>query len=307
MKKTLCILTTFLLLQGCTRTAEQSNFGYEQLYNKYDGNPFRDRRYDYARNNIMEEHTLKVPKNLSSEKIIPQFKLPEHQKVYKANELKKAKKEMQPPLYNEKFDLNKIIQQQTETVFIAINYDKYNHMNLVVREPTFITLDLLNNFFEQNKNKYTIDNKAQNVLSTFKYKVLDKSNNLTYMLLVKKIDNLTTLVGISAVMKNDVNILSTSLDEYTKFLDDIRKKINGLKLSKLQQQQILFYENPKKEKGFGGLLSGKIDGKNISKLISFSSYNETLENKNNSQNNLSQYSKPQDTTYNSDAKATTLN
>ncbi|MDE5002855.1 hypothetical protein NAI78_10900, partial [Francisella tularensis subsp. holarctica] len=82
------------------------------------------------------------------EKIKPAFKLPDDDNTYDISQVKEAQKQMLPPTYADKFDMEKIISDQISKVSISVVYDYTGSLKLVFMEPLSITINLIDNYFK---------------------------------------------------------------------------------------------------------------------------------------------------------------
>ena len=154
ISKTLVLISIVGALQSCTSGGVEDDFSYESLSNTVDGTPFRNRKFDYARVEVVEAPSLKIPQGLNGSKIKPRFVLPEGEISFASDSVESAQKEMLPPGFDDMFDIKKIMSEQISKLSISVIYDEKGALKLVFREPLVITLKLLNSYFDKYPENY---------------------------------------------------------------------------------------------------------------------------------------------------------
>ena len=282
--KSLVLVSMVALLQNCTTNSVENDFSYESLTDTVDGTPFRNRKYDYARIKVDEAPSLTIPSGLNGGSIKPKYKLPDGDNNFAKSKVPKAKKEMLPPNFIEKFDMKKIINEQISKVAISVVYDDKGALKLVFREPLKITIELLDNYFKSQPDHYKIDAEEDKMLSGHTITVKNIQKDVFYVFKARKVDDLSSLVTITAILKSDrKNLVDNYVDVGVGVLSKIRKDLNGKTISTKDQQlvaeitQISAAENkPKEKSSLGGLMS-------VKKSFGFGSYDRTMEKDNQKQ------------------------
>ncbi|ALB01445.1 hypothetical protein ACH24_01400 [Francisella persica ATCC VR-331] len=237
--KIVILLSLGMLLQNCTTNGVENDFSYENLTDTISGSLFRNRKYDYARVKVSEEPALKIPTGLNGEKINPALKLPDGDNNYARSQVTEAQKQMLPPNYSVKFDMAKIINDQILKVSISVIYDDTGSLKLVFREPLPITINLLENYFKENLDNYIITAEKDEILSGHLITIRDTKKDLIFVILARKVDELSSLVKVNAVFINDGKTLSPNhIDESVRILSGIRKDLNNTELKNDNNIQI---------------------------------------------------------------------
>ncbi|MED7820213.1 MULTISPECIES: hypothetical protein [unclassified Francisella] len=232
ISKIFVMLGFAFLLQDCSTNSVDNDFSYENLSETVSGEPFRNRKYDYARVQVKEEPSLKIPDGLNGNKIDPALKLPEGDNNYAKSQVTEAQKEMLPPNYSDKFDMAKIIDDQIAKVSISVLYDDTGALKLVFREPIAITLNLLEEYFKDRPNDYKLLSVKDEILSGNVIKVEDIHKKLIFVIKARKVDDLSSLVKVNAVFTSDGKTEAPDhISESVKLLSDIRKALNNTKLT----------------------------------------------------------------------------
>ena len=281
--KVVILLSLGMLLQNCTTSDVENDFSYENLTDTISGSPFRNRKYDYARVKVSEEPALKIPTGLNGEKIKPALKLPDADNNYARSQVNEAQKQMLPPNYSDKFDMAKIISDQISKVSISVVYDDTGSLKLVFREPLSITINLLDDYFKQHPDSYVITAEKDEVLSGHLITVKNTKKNLIFVILARKVDELSSLVKVNAVFTGDVKTVDSDyIDEVVKILSDIRKDLNNtelkndnnIQIAKQAEANLAASEaNPKNGRSsLGGLLGSKKTS------FDFDSYDRRIDN-----------------------------
>ncbi len=226
--KLLFVSVLFSSLYGCASDGVERDFSYESLMDTIEGTPFRDRRYDYARQEVVESPSLKIPDGLSGEQIQPRFTLPAGANEYDASEVDEAQERMLPPDFDKDYDIVAVTKAQLSTLSISVTYDDKSNMKLIFREPLAKTLILVDDYLKDNTDKYTVELNEGKAFSGNLIRVKDLSNNYAYIVKIRKIDNLSSLVGIGAVMTEEGKAVDDALAEKTSFLTTMRKALNGI-------------------------------------------------------------------------------
>ncbi|MFT4693278.1 MAG: hypothetical protein ACI8TE_000166 [Francisella sp.] len=277
--KTLIFVSMAILLQDCTSNSVENDFSYESLTDTVDGTPFRNRKYDYARVKVDEAPSLKIPAGLNGQSIKPKYKLPEGNNNFAKSQVPEAEKEMLPPNFGGKFDMNKIINDQISKVAISVVYDDKGALKLVFREPLQVTIELLDDYFKDQPNHYKIETEEDKVLSGHMITVKDTQKDILYVFKVRKVDVLSSLVTITAILKADgETLVDNYVDVGVGVLSKIRKDLNGKTIStkdqklvaEITQTSAVAENKPKEKSSLGGLASAKSS-------ISFGSYDRTIE------------------------------
>lgn len=220
------------LLQGCSTDSIENDFSYESLTDTVDGQPFRNRKYDYARVKVDESPSLKIPTGLNGQAIKPKYKLPEGDNDFAKSQLQEAEKQMLPPNYSDKFDIAKIISDQVAKVAISVVYDDKGALKLVFREPLQVTIELLKDYFKKRPEHYKITTLEDKVLSGHILTVKDTKKEIFYVFKARKIDQLSSLVTITAILKSDEQtLIDNYVDVAVEVLSKIRKDLNGKTIS----------------------------------------------------------------------------
>ena len=237
--KVFILLSLGTLLQNCTTSDVENDFSYENLTDTMSGSPFRNRKYDYARVQVSEEPALKIPTGLNGEKINPALKLPDGDNNYARSQVTEAQKQMLPPNYSVKFDMAKIINDQISKVSISVVYDDTGSLKLVFREPLSITINLLENYFKEHPDNYIITAEKDEILSGHLITVRDTKKDLIFVILARKVDELSSLVKVNTVFTNGGKTLAPNhIDEGVKILSGIRKDLNNTELKNDNNIQI---------------------------------------------------------------------
>ena len=316
--KTMILVSMITLLQDCATNSIENNFSYEKsLTDRVDGSLFRNRKYDYARAKVDEAPSIKIPMGVNGRSIKPKYKLPDGNNNFPKSQVSEAEKEMLPPNYDDKFDMNKIINEQILKVAISVVYDDKGALKLVFREPLQITIELLDGYFKDHPDHYKIDTEEDRVLSGHRIIVKDTQKDILYVFKARKIDNLSSLVTITAILKADgETLVDNYVDVGVGVLSQIRKDLNGKTISIKDQQfvagitqaNVVSESKPKEKPSLGGLAASK-------KSFSFGSYDRTIDKNNPKQEvkvNDEDYAMVTVPTsgsqiYNSDAKPQVLN
>ena len=317
--KVFILLSLGTLLQNCTTSDVENDFSYENLTDTISGSPFRNRKYDYVRVKVSEEPALKIPTGLNGEKINPALKLPDGDNNYARSQVTEAQKQMLPPNYSVKFDMAKIINDQISKVSISVVYDDIGLLKLVFREPLSITINLLENYFKEHPDNYIITAEKDEILSGHLITVRDTKKDLIFVILARKVDELSSLVKVNAVFTNGGKTLARNhIDEGVKILSDIRKDLNNTKLkndnniqiAKQAEANLAASETSAKNgrSSLGGLLGSK------KSTFGFGSYDRTIDNSleqqktNTNQEQQNQMTVPAgDNVYDSQTQAQVLN
>jgi hypothetical protein len=277
--KTVILVSMVTLLQDCVSSSVENDFSYESLTDTVDGTPFRNRKYDYARVKVDEAPSLKIPAGLNGGSIKPKYKLPNGSNNFAKSQVPEAEKEMLPPNFDDKFDMNKIINDQISKVAISVVYDDKGSLKLVFREPLQITIDLLDDYFKDQPDHYKIETEEDKVLSGHMITVKDTQKNILYVFKSRKVDELSSLVTITAILKADgETLVDNYVDVAVGVLSKIRKDLNGKSIStkdqklvaEITQTNVVAESKPKEKSGLGGLASMK-------NSIGFGSYDRTIE------------------------------
>ncbi|AHH45980.1 hypothetical protein X557_02435 [Francisella tularensis subsp. holarctica PHIT-FT049] len=281
--KIVILLSLGMLLQNCATSDVENDFSYENLTDTISGSPFRNRKYDYARVKVSEEPALKIPTGLNGEKIKPALKLPDDDNNYAISQVNEAQKQMLPPNYADKFDMEKIISDQISKVSISVVYDDTGSLKLVFREPLSITINLLDNYFKEHPDSYVITTEKDKILSGHLITVKDTKKDLIFVILARKVDELLSLVKVNVVFTSDGKTLAPNhIDEGVRILSDIRKDLNNtelkndnnIEIAKQAEANLAASEaNPKNGKSsLGGLLGSKKSS------FGFGSYDRKIDN-----------------------------
>ena len=277
--KALIFVSMAILLQDCTSNSFENDFSYESLTDTVDGTPFRNRKYDYARVKVDEAPSLKIPVGLSGQSIKPKHKLPEGNNNFAKYQVQEAEKEMLPQHFGGKFDMNKIIDDQISKVAISVVYDDKGALKLVFREPLQITIELLDDYFKDQPNHYKIETEEDKVLSGHIITVKDTQKDILYVFKARKVDELSSLVTITAILKADgETLVDNYVDVGVGVLSKIRKDLNSKTIStkhqklvaEITQTNAVAESKPKEKSSLGGLTSAKSS-------IGFGSYDRTIE------------------------------
>ena len=277
--KSMILIGMIGLLPSCSTNSVENDFSYESLTDTVDGTPFRNRKYDYARVKVDEAPSLKIPAGLNGQAIKPKYKLPEGSNNFAKSQVPEAEKEMLPPNYDDKFDMNKIIHDQISKVAISVVYDDKGALKLVFREPLQITIELLDNYFKDQPDHYKIDTEEDKILSGHMITVKDIQKDVFYVFKARKVDDLSSLVTITAILKADrENLVDNYVDVGVGVLSKIRKDLNGKTISTKDQQLVAEItqisaaaeSKPKEKSSLGGLASAK-------KSFGFGSYDRTID------------------------------
>ena len=317
--KGLVLMSMIALLQDCTTNSVENDFSYESLTDTVDGTLFRNRKYDYARVKVGEAPSLKIPAGLNGQTIKPKYKLPDGSNNFPKSQVPEAEQEMLPPNYYDKFDMNKIIYEQIAKVAIGVVYDDKGALKLVFREPLQITIELLDDYFKDHPEHYKIDTEEDKVLSGHMITVKDTQKDIFYVFKARRVDDLSSLVTITAILKADgETLVDNYVDVGVGVLSKIRKDLNGKTISTKDKKLVAditraavaiesIESKPKGKSSLGGLASAK-------KSFGFNSYDRTMEeNKQKQQeDNNDDYAmvsvpKSDSKTYTSDAKPQVLN
>lgn len=313
ISKTLILISIVGALQSCTSSRVEDDFSYEKLSDSVDGSFFRNRKFDYARVKVIEAPSLKIPKGLNGSKIKPRFVLPGGETTFAGSSVAVAEKEMLPPGFEDKFDINKVINEQIAKVAISVVYDKKGALKLVFREPLVITLELLNEYFNKYPDLFKVVKEDNRVMGGTIINVIELKDNITYVIKVRKVDDLSSLVTVTAVFNTgDSSMVGDYLLKGDALLTSIRKSLDGdvVKHNYKTEQKDTSGSTGKWRKnsasGLGGLASG-VDS------IGFGSYDRTIKDdreKNKYKQSAAEYnneSKPVNTdVYVSDAKPKVL-
>ena len=321
ISKTLVILGFAFLLQDCSTNKVDNDFSYENLSETVIGAPFRNRKYDYARAQVTEEPSLKIPTGLNGNKIKPALKLPEGNNNYTKSQVSEAQKEMLPPNYSDKFNMSKIIDDQIAKVSISALYDDIGALKLVFREPIAITLNLLEEYFKDRPKDYKLLSVDDEILEGNLIRVKDIKKNLIFVIKARKVDDLSSLVKINAVFTGDGKTQAPDhINESVKLLTQIRKALNDTKLKsdanikivkQIEAQLDPSKTNTKDSKNSMSGISGSSKKKST---FGFGSYDRTMDKSNSQQQKSQSYqdytqmTAPSDSkVYDSDTQAQVLN
>lgn len=283
--KSVILLSMIVLLQDCASDSVENDFSYESLTDTVDGTLFRNRKYDYARVKVDEAPSLKIPAGLNGQAISPKYKLPEGSNNFAKSQVAEAEKEMLPPNYDDKFDMNKIINDQVSKVAISVVYDDKGALKLIFREPLQITIELLDDYFKDQPDHYKIDTEEDKVLSGHMITVKDIKKDVFYVFKARKIDELSSLVTVTVVLEGDGNtMVDNYVDVAVGLLSQIRKDLNGKTISTKDQQLVAEItqisaaaeSTPKEKSSLGGLAS-------LKSSLGFGSYDRTIEKDNQEQ------------------------
>ena len=295
-----------ILLQSCSTNNIADNFSYESLKDNIIENPFRNRKFDYARIEVNENKSLKIPDGLNGNKINPALELPQGNNKFAKNQLKQAEQEMLPPYYNENFDMSKIVRNEISTVSISVIYNDKGALKLVFHEPLSITIEILKKYFKNFPKDFKIISENNGTLTGYHVKVKDTHQNLTYVLKVDKVDELSSLITITDVFKGDSDTeAKDNLDQGIKLLTKIRKDLNGVSIAKQDSSKInqLAKSNgqQKSSKGLFSLGSGILNAKDFS----FGQYSESVKQSDSKQPAIN--TAPTNKVYDSDSQPQILN
>lgn len=322
ISKLLVIMSFGFLLQNCSTNNVDNDFSYESLTDTISGDPFRNRKYDYARVKVVEKPSLKIPTGLNGEKIKPKLKLPESEGSYAKSQVRLAKKEMLPPNYTVKFDMAKIVSDQLSKISISVVYDDSGDLKLVFREPIAITVNVLEEYFKEHSQQYKITSEKDEILSGHLIVVKDVKKDLIFAIKARKVDDLSSLVKVNAVFKNDGETQAPNhIQESVSLLSEIRKNLNDTQLKgaknlellkevEAQESSNIATSIDKEASGLGGLLGSK------KRSFGFGSYDRTIDKARQqeatqsdqlSQNYTEMTAPSDDKVYDSDAQAQVLN
>jgi hypothetical protein len=225
--------------------------------------------------------------------------------------VEEAQKEMLPPNFNQHFDINKIINDQIAKLSITTIYDSKGVLKLVFREPVVITLKLLDEYFKSLPELFELVSQDDEIMKGTVINVKELKNNMTYIIKVRKIDELSSLVSVSAVIDNTTDKMVVSyIHKADALLTSIRKSLTGKTVKhKYNITKAAASGASKAGKGKSGL--GGIAG--AASSIGFGSYDRTIQD---DMHALNQYpgaqqnndaAKPDNSTvYDSDAKPQVL-
>lgn len=298
-------------LQGCAGGDVDGDFSYESLSDTVEGKIFRNRKYDYARVDVVDAPSLKVPDGLNGSKIKPRFVMPSGKTDFGSDGVEDAQKEILPPNFNQQFDINKIINDQISTLSITSVYDSKGVLKLVFREPTVITLKLLDEYFKSIPKLFKLVSQDDKIMKGTVINVQELKNNMTYFIKVRKIDELSSLVSVSAVIDNTSDkMVASYIHKADALLTNIRKSLTGKAVKhKYNITQAAAAGSSKAGKGKSGL--GGMAG--AASSIGFGSYDRTIQydmhtiNQNPGAQKNNDASKPDNSTvYDSDAKPQVL-
>ncbi|QIV96432.1 hypothetical protein EDC55_10488 [Allofrancisella inopinata] len=282
------VLVSFVtLLQACSMNQVENDFSYESLSDTVEGSPFRNRKLDYARAEVVENPSLKIPTGLNGELIDPKFTLPDGDNTFAKSQVEEAEKGMLPPNYNDKFDMNKIVADQISKISISVVYDDKGALKLVFREPLLVTINLLESYFKNYSDRYEILLLEDKVLTGHIITVKDNTKNLVFVIKIRKIDDLSSLVTVPAVFNADGKTLADNyIDQEVGLLNQIRKALDGqvlksqdnINLAKAAQASVTssslkpssLSDTSNSKSGLGGL-AGAISS------IGFGSYDRTIQ------------------------------
>lgn len=188
-------------------------------------NPFRDRGYDYAREQVVLNPPLQVPESVSTNpNIKPRFKIDEQAQVFAANQLQQTDFAMEPPAYNRQYDIGYLLQLQQNRVESSIYINPDNQPELIVRKPlaeafevASVGLQDLDNFNYQSEDKQLHEISVQN-----------RQNQTTYVLKVKQRKDHDDESTIRVY--NEQGEVVTSLVANT-LLDQLSRKISSQQLT----------------------------------------------------------------------------
>ncbi len=262
--KSIILISLTALLQDCSTNSVENDFSYESLTDTVDGTPFRNRKYDYARVKVDEAPSLKIPAGLNGSSIKPKYKLPDVSNNFSKSQVPEAEKKMQPPNFDYKFDMNKIIHNQISKVAISVVYDKKGVLKLVFREPLQITIKLLDHYFNDEPDHYKIETEEDKFLSGHMITVKDTQKDILYVFKARKVDQLSSLVTITAILQSDgETLVDNYVDMGVEVLSKIRKDLNGKEIStkdqkliaQITQTKAVSDSKPKEKSNLGGLAS----------------------------------------------------
>ncbi|AJC49439.1 hypothetical protein IB642_01300 [Allofrancisella guangzhouensis] len=275
------------LLQDCSMNQVENDFSYESLSDTVEGSPFRNRKLDYARVEVVEKPSLKIPAGLNGELIEPKFALPDGENTFAKSQIEEAEKGMLPPNYDDKFDMSKIVADQISRISISVVYDDKGALKLVFREPLPVTINLLEDYFKSHSEPYEISSSEDKVLSGHIITVKDNTQNLVFIIKIRKIDELSSLVTVPAVFNADGKTLADNyVDQEVGLLNQVRKALNNqllksqdnINLAKAAQVSVTsnslkptsLTESSNSKSSLGGL-AGAISS------IGFGSYDRTIQ------------------------------
>ena len=173
-----------------------------------------------------------------------------------------------------------------------------------------ITLKLLDEYFKSLPELFKLVSQDDTIMKGTVIKVQDLKNNMTYIIKVRKIDELSSLVSVSAVIDNTTdNMVSSYIQKADALLTNVRKSLSGKQVKhKYNITQAAASGASKAGSGKSGL--GGIAG--AASSIGFGSYDRTIQN---DMHTINQYpsaqnndsAKPDNSTvYDSDAKPKVL-
>jgi len=219
-------------LISCGRTGADSDFTYENIEDTFSGDFFRNRKFDYARDELEVDKVMKIPLGLKTNEIKPRFDVPTSPAIYYSDEVQEAKNNMLPPNYDIRYNPNKLIKSQIAVVKIQIVYNKKNRMKLVIREPLNISAEVIREYFKEKDNTYDLVSMAETILSGYEIEIDNKDLGYKYFMTLKKVDALNSILSVESVMHMDETsqkVINQEKD-YIPLLNKVRKDLNGKRL-----------------------------------------------------------------------------
>jgi len=276
IKITNFLLIVFVLgsIGGCASDGVDSNFEYENLTDTIKGTPFRDRRYDYARQVVVEAPPLKIPIGLNGEQIEPRFVMPDGENDYAASQVNEAEELMLPPDFDKTYNIIAVTKEQISKLSISVTYDSNSNIKLIFREPLVKTQALVVEYLKDNTTKYEMLSEQDKMMTGHLIRVKDISTGLVFIIKIRSIDALSSLVSITAVFSDNGDIAENKLSEQTAFLTTMRKELNGkdVDTSDLTIVNTTSSADKKSSGGMSGLA-------NSLSSISFGSYGQSVKKK----------------------------
>ena len=112
---------------------------------------FRNRDFDYARNQVSQNPPLEIPKSISeTPNINPTLVVPQGQTSFDKASLDNAYQSLLPPNFHSDYNVILVEQKQMHIVQTKLNYDKDNQAKLTIYEPRSLSFLIIENALKKD-------------------------------------------------------------------------------------------------------------------------------------------------------------
>ncbi|WP_018298725.1 hypothetical protein [Fangia hongkongensis] len=205
------IATTVVTLAGCSSL----------------GNFFRNRDFDYSRENVTQSKPLEVPKSVSENPDIhPVLTLPQAKETsFTTSEPDKAESSLLPPGYQNEYDTNYLLQQQMMVVNATVHYDSDNQAKLTIDEPYKLSWELV----KEALNKKSLDVKLlKEDKDNSRFVIQSNKDKVSYYVFLSHVKNEFRKTEVSLF---DMDEKPVTNDKGNALIKSLEKLISGQKLT----------------------------------------------------------------------------